>query len=72
MCSSYKIGVDGLGVCLDLVFKLVERFEGGFATYGSDFILLEEGVLVMNCSVMVDDGVDQLSSYVVVSCIKSV
>ena len=48
MCSSSKIGVDGLGVCLDLVLKLVERFEGGFDTDGSDFILLEEGVLVMN------------------------
>ena len=48
MCSSSKIGVDGLGICLDLVLKLVERFEGGFATDGSEVSSLEKGVLVIN------------------------
>ena len=40
--------MDGLVVCLDLVFKLVERFEGGFDTDGSEFRSLEEGVIVIN------------------------
>ena len=31
MSSSSDIGVDRFRVCLDLVLKLVERFEGGFA-----------------------------------------
>ena len=48
MCYSSKIGLDGLGVCLDIVLKLMERFEGGFAMDGSEVILLEEGVLVIN------------------------
>ena len=48
MCSSYGIGVYGLEACLDIFSKLVERFEGGFATAGSGVISLEEGVLVIN------------------------
>ena len=48
MCSSSDIGVDGLVVCLHLVSKLVEHFEGGFATDGSDISSLENGVLVIN------------------------
>ena len=42
--------VDGLGVCFNLVSKLVERFEGGFATDGSEVGSLEEGDLVINIS----------------------
>ena len=48
MCSSSNIGVDGLGIFLDLVLKLVERFKGGFSTDGSHVSLLEKGDLVMN------------------------
>ena len=48
MCSQYYIGVDGLGICLDNVLNLVDRFEGGFATGGSDVSLLEKGALVIN------------------------
>ena len=48
MCSSYKIGVDGLGVCLDLILNLVERFEGGFATDGIEVSFFEEGILGIN------------------------
>ena len=48
MCSSSGIGVDGLGVCVDLVLKLVERFEGGFAMDGSEVRSLGKGVLVIN------------------------
>ena len=48
MRSSSNIGVDGLGIFLDLVFKLVERFKGGFSTDGSDVSFLEKGVLVIN------------------------
>ena len=48
MCSSSKIVVDALGVFLDLVLKLVERFEGGFAKYWSEVSLLKKGVLVIN------------------------
>ena len=48
MCSSSEIGVYGLGVCLDLVLKLVENFEGRFAMDGSEVCLTEEGVLVIN------------------------
>ena len=36
MCSSYNILVDGLGICLDLVLKLVEFLDGGFAKDGSE------------------------------------
>ena len=48
MCSYSNIGVDGLGFCNDLESKIVERFEGGFATDGSEFRSLEKGVLVIN------------------------
>ena len=47
MRSSSDIGLERLGVCLDLVSKRVESFEGGFATDGSDVGLLEEGVIVV-------------------------
>ena len=50
MCSSYEIGVDRLGICLDIISKLVDHFEGGFTTDGSEVSLLEEGVLVINKS----------------------
>ena len=42
MCSSSEIGVYGIFVCFDLVLKLVERLEGGFAMDGSEFSLLEK------------------------------
>ena len=48
MCSSSKIGVDGLEFCLDIVWKVVERFEGWFVTDGSEVRLIENGVLVIN------------------------
>ena len=48
MCSSSEIRVDRLGVCLDLVSNILERFEGEFSTGGSEFISLKEGVLVIN------------------------
>ena len=48
MWSSSKIGVDGLGIFLDLILKLVKGFEGGFATYGSEVGSLKKGVLVTN------------------------
>ena len=48
MCSSSKIGVDGLGVCLDLVSKLVECFGGWFFTDGSEVSSHKEGVLLIN------------------------
>ena len=48
MCSSSKIGDDGLEVCLDIFSKLVERFEGGFAMDGSEVRSTEKGVLVIN------------------------
>ena len=48
MCSSSEIRVDRLGVCLDLVLNILERFEGEFSTGGSEVISLKEGVLVIN------------------------
>ena len=48
MCSSSKIGVDGLRVGLDFVLKLVESFEGGLATDWSVFYLIKEDVLVID------------------------
>ena len=48
MCSSSDIGTDSLCVGFNLVLKLVERFEGGLATDGSEAISLEEGVFVIN------------------------
>ena len=48
MCSSSDIGVDRLGVFVDLVPKLVDRFEGGFATNGSEGSFLKEGVLIIH------------------------
>ena len=48
MFYSSNIGVYGLGVFLDLVSNLVEHFEGGFATDGSDVSSLEKVVLVVN------------------------
>ena len=48
MCSSSEIGVDGLGVCIDLVLKPVECFEGDFDTDGSEVSSIKEGVLVVN------------------------
>ena len=48
MCSSSDIGVDGIGVFLDLFSKFVERFEGGFTTNGSEVRSLKNGVLVIN------------------------
>ena len=47
MCSSSNILVDRPGVGFNLVLKLVERFESGFATDGSEVGSLEEGVLVI-------------------------
>ena len=46
MFSSSDILLDGLGVCFYLVPNLVESFEGGFATDGSEVGSLEKGVLV--------------------------
>ena len=51
MCSTYKVEVNVFGVFLDLVLKLVERFEVGFATDGSEVSSLKEGVLVVNRSI---------------------
>ena len=48
MYSSSEIGVDRLGFCLDPVLNLVESSEGMFATYWSELISLEKGVLVSN------------------------
>ena len=48
MCSSSKTGVNGLGLCLDLVSNIVERLEGGFITDGSDVSSLKAGVLIIN------------------------
>ena len=48
MRSSSDIGLERLGVCLDLVSKLVESFEGGFATDGSEARSLEKGVFVID------------------------
>ena len=48
ICSSSKIGVDRFRVVLDLVSKLVESFEGRFATDWSEVGSLEEGVLVID------------------------
>ena len=48
MCSSSNILVDSLGVGFNFVPKLVESFEGGFATDGSEFGSLKEGVFVIN------------------------
>ena len=48
MCSSSEIGVDGLGIYLDIVSNLVERFEGSFDTDCSEVSSLEEGILVIN------------------------
>ena len=42
MCFSSEVLVDRLGVCFYLVPKLVERFEGGFATDGSEVGSLEK------------------------------
>ena len=47
MCSSSKIGVHVLVICLDIVLNIVERCKGGFAIYGSEVSLLEEDVLVI-------------------------
>ena len=47
MLSSCEIGLDRLIICLDLVLKLVDRFEGGLARDKSEVSLLEEGVLVI-------------------------
>ena len=38
---SSESGVDGLDICLDIVSKLVERFEVGFTTDGSEVSSLE-------------------------------
>ena len=48
MCSSSEIGVDGLGFFLNLILKIVERFEGGFAMNGSKANSLKYSVLVIN------------------------
>ena len=48
MCSSSDILVNGIGVCFYLISKLVERFEGGFYTDGSEVSSFEEGVFVVN------------------------
>ena len=48
MCSSSNIGINGIGVGLDFVSKLVESFKGGFAMDWSEFCSLEEGVLVID------------------------
>ena len=48
MCSSSEIEVYGFRIGLDFVSKLVECFEGGFATDWSGVFLLEEGVLVID------------------------
>ena len=46
--SSSEIWLDGLGVFFYLIPKLVESFEGGFATDGSEVGVLEKSVLVIN------------------------
>ena len=56
MCSSSDIGIDSLRVGFNLVLKLVERFEGGFATDGSEVISLKEGVFVINRSIHIEWG----------------
>ena len=48
MCSYSDIGVYRFGVCLDLVLKLVDHFEGGFATDRIEVSSLEERFLVIN------------------------
>ena len=48
MCYFSDISVDSLGVCFDLIPKLVERFESGFATDGSEIGSLKKGVFVAN------------------------
>ena len=48
MFSSSEIGVDGIGICLDLVSKFVECFEGGSAMEVSEVRSLKKGFLVMN------------------------
>ena len=50
MCSSSEVGLYGLDVGFYSVSKLVERFEGGFATDGSEVASLEECVFVVNIS----------------------
>ena len=51
MCSSSDIGVDRLGIFLDFVSHLVERFEDGFATVESEVSSLEKGVHIINVAV---------------------
>ena len=46
--SSSDIGEDDSRVYLDLVSKIVDNFEGGFATYWSEVGLLEYDVLVID------------------------
>ena len=46
--SSSDIGVYSLFVGLNLVSELVERFEGGFATVGSEVESLKEVVLIID------------------------
>ena len=48
MYSSSDIGVGGLRVGINLVSNIVENFEGGFATDGSEVSSLKEGVLVID------------------------
>ena len=70
MCYFSDILVDFLGICFNFIPKLVGIFEGGFATDGSEVGQLEEGVFVkLIFLVVVNDGVDQLSRYIVGSCI---
>ena len=53
MCSYSDIVLYGLGVLLDLVSKLVDRFEGGFSTDRSEVSLLQKGVLIVVVVVVV-------------------
>ena len=48
MWSSSKIVVDRIRVSPNLVLKLLESSEGGFATYRSEVFLLKEGILVID------------------------
>ena len=41
MCYSFNIGLDRLGVCLDLVLKLVQSFGDRFDTDESEVSSLE-------------------------------
>ena len=51
MFFSSDIAVDGIRVGLDIILRLVQRLEGGFAADWSEFFSLKKGVIVFdrNC-----------------------